>query len=1056
MNKLAMLGILVTIICSHFVLAQDYNISYYGFNNTATDYFGRYNATIPPAVVYNTTYPSYKISGNGRDYSFQGNGTGAKIDTGISTLTGTSWTIGGWYKSNSAREFMGIFSEYTSGGFFARLSGSSDDVGCVDNGCIYWYTNTCGANYNDYNGYLTDNNWHLIILTYNMTSKVLALSIDGGANGTDTCTGDYAAQTANIEFSNGLGAINRNWEGLIDEVFVLNTSLQSADIISIYNKGIINYSIASGANVTVSTPTFNFPSETSGNANNTQVVYNLSCSDGLVNAWFKGTSSSFVHVISDAVSPASYTTSVTLNEVYNISASCFNASATPNSSSNVSRVWTYDTTIPVSALKSGNAFNSNGTNNIHSYQDNLYLNMTFTDNHDLFAFEVNITKSGVVYYNETNESITGTTFDYLQTINKSSWPIGTYDVFVSVADSHTAIEIPDYQVTSKKSSITFKTENDNNIKIETAESSTISAEKMIDRYSFNVDFDTAISKDRLFHVKTDKCPLIYREKSPFKAHFITYCDDSGNWIDFEGVKGDYSVTKIDDYHWTVLFKNLDSDMTFKSIGGLNIANYTYNWFNGNYSITYNPEPVGTNETVVMTLNITLDTTFHSNINAELLYNGAVFTTTQTNGSITKLFNTSVNTGGTPANRTFDWNVTVTQINGSILNFNLSAAHTVFYWNIANCTTGDVTMQLNLFNEDEAENFLNGTLEIEMIYWINDVLNYKNFTHKFSQDRTFNICLLPVNETFHSDVYASYKSENGFTHRYILYNQTLNNVTLNVSIYNFNTTENVSDLRITARDKSTYQYYDLAIAKLQRRYISEGLWRTVQMDRSGDFGLIFFNVREESVDYRILYYDIYNNLLKETQSLKFSCSAGVCELEQLLDPYAATTTSSNISVDYDFNNASKILQVNWSDSQGNNQNIKIRLSKESLTGVLNICDVNQTGSSGTYNCNTTGYTGEALLTVLTANSPFTPSESAWITLTRAALGSLISKAESAFYTIGIMVTAIGFGLWSPVAAIVAGLVGLVTLAFLGLFTPLTMTFVIVAIAMGIAIALKVKQ
>ena len=54
------------------------------------------------------------------------------------------------------------------------------------------------------------------------------------------------------------------------------------------------------------------------------------------------------------------------------------------------------------------------------------------------------------------------------------------------------------------------------------------------------------------------------------------------------------------------------------------------------------------------------------------------------------------------------------------------------------------------------------------------------------------------------------------------------------------------------------------------------------------------------------------------------------------------------------------------------------------------------------------------------------------------------------------TAIAFGLWSPVASIVGGLVGLITLAFIGLFTPITMTFIIIAIIMGVAIGIKVKQ
>ena len=276
------------------------------------------------------------------------------------------------------------------------------------------------------------------------------------------------------------------------------------------------------------------------------------------------------------------------------------------------------------------------------------------------------------------------------------------------------------------------------------------------------------------------------------------------------------------------------------------------------------------------------------------------------------------------------------------------------------------------------------------------------------------------------------------------------------MYNYNTTSLTSDLKLVLRNKGTYEYYSNVIAKLQRRYLAEGIWRTVQMDESGDFGNVFFNVKEQNTDYRILYFDRDNNLLKQTESLKFICTNGVCELTQLLSPFEETTLTTDLDVSYDLHNDTRIIEVNWSDPLGGNNKVEVRVTKETMTGSISICNIFQTGSSGTANCNVSLYAGDVLLSVLTSNSPYVPVDSFWITLSRGLLSSYISKTEASFWTFGFMVTVAGFGVWSPVAALISVMAGLISLFFMGIFNPLTITFIVVAASMGIAIGIKIKK
>ena len=55
----------------------------------------------------------------------------------------------------------------------------------------------------------------------------------------------------------------------------------------------------------------------------------------------------------------------------------------------------------------------------------------------------------------------------------------------------------------------------------------------------------------------------------------------------------------------------------------------------------------------------------------------------------------------------------------------------------------------------------------------------------------------------------------------------------------------------------------------------------------------------------------------------------------------------------------------------------------------------------------------------------------------------------------MLTVIMFGTFSPFGAILSGITGLVFLFYLGLLNPFTIPFIIVAIAMGIVIGVKMR-
>lgn len=363
-----------------------------------------------------------------------------------------------------------------------------------------------------------------------------------------------------------------------------------------------------------------------------------------------------------------------------------------------------------------------------------------------------------------------------------------------------------------------------------------------------------------------------------------------------------------------------------------------------------------------------------------------------------------------------------------------------------------TLDMIIRNEDIPTNTLNGTIEVDITYWRVNHTYDKNFSFEGGNNYNWSISLYPVDSIIQADVYIKYTTTNGFTHRYILKNTTLTNTTQTYYLYNFINDTGKSDLKITTRYESSYNYYPNVVTKLQRFYTGEGTWRTVQMDESGDYGLIFFNIKEETTDYRLIFYDTDNNILDTTQKMKFVCSSGLCDLTYLLSPYEASTTPTGLFFYWDYSSTTNIIHINWTDTLGGSNTITHLVTRETITGTDTICSSSQTGSAGVYNCNVTGYSGNVFLFSGVGDDSYI---SEWIELEASDLSSQLSTAEGALWTFGIMLICVMFGLFSPVGAIITTIVGLVMVFYIGIFSPLTVSLIIIAATMGIVIGLRVR-
>jgi hypothetical protein len=809
-------------------------------------------------------------------------------------------------------------------------------------------------------------------------------------------------------------------------------------------------------------------------ANNTNYFVNLTCGGATYYLWMDTNSNPTTLVVNNGsnTSQYAYLTNFTSNGAWYFKGACRNDLGIFSVNTSVYKVF-FDNVTPVITLNPTNFFleNNRSAEFTNTYRGVVLLNFSFSDERQLFKTEVNISNASTTYFGNVT-TVNGLTLNYSRLIDTTGMSNGTWNIQVWASDTHTSTSISNYEVSSIKNGLTFSTESSNVIGISSKDASSMSSVKWVDRYTFSTSFTDGLTKERVFDVVSSKCPLSPISDSKDKAHFVSYCDDthSGNWIDFNGVGvGKATVTKVDDYHYTVSFDSVSPLVTFNSVGGVNVRNVNYTWYKG--SVVVGNQGNAINEPNYLTINFTRDSTMNETL-CYLWYNGSLVTNktrSYTDGYV--VYRADFKANSSPNNYSFEWNCTFLQDDGTITgSFNFTGNQTLYNFLMsavssdASCPSGFTrakyfrVLDENLPIDGEYYTDVLTNWGLELLYWFSD--GNINYTYNFDEPdyvSNLSICIKPEYANLTGNLYVKYASSSldadiGFTHRYYGYNVNFDNDSDTIFVYNFpSNTSGLSTLRVTTRDFSSARYYRDVVVRLQRNYVGEGVWRDVQMGRSGDYGLTLFDIYESTIDYRLLYYDVYNNLLKQTVSLRFSCDGGICSVTEYLNPFSANVNGTNYRVSVVYLNNSDFVNTSWS----NNEVATITTSVEKVTSLRNVvvCNITQSATSGFYNCNVSGLTGELVVSLYDDTGLIYRKYQA---LNPSLVGSLIPSDEGAIWAVAIILTIALIGLFSPLGVIITTVLGLVVAYLIGIFTPITFTFIMLAGVVAFILGLKVQR
>jgi len=672
--------------------------------------------------------------------------------------------------------------------------------------------------------------WQFIVYTYDNITNKFRMYINTTLVG-EFNTGPISFTRQDFSFGHGrtVAGAQVYFDGQIDEWAVFIKALSQVEIEDLWNGGAgLPYPLTlppvpvGPINVTVIYPL-------NGSSYNTASLIDLDFNiyinithneTGAVNC--STNSTEFTHFRNLAQQVDLVNTSFLKDARWHVLAFC-NKTGTTNGTD--STQFTIDTNLPTITLQASNGFSTANQSTVNQYLGALLLNITFYDQQDLFAYEINITKDGITFFNFTNTSINDEQANFTALLNVTDWLEGLYLAELVVSDSHTQQAILPYAISRLGNRLTFDTPELNRISIASTGAYSTEYNRGYDRYSFG--FNYLFTDSARTFTLTSNHNIYHLEDSRYKAHFVIWNPKthSGNWVDFEGIGDKYTIIKVSDQEYRIIFQDLAATkhLTLNSIGGLNIVRQLNSWYRGNFTKDFNQvATAGTFQNYE--LNVSKRPGYVENVTVQFTYNGTARAVSTQIGTNSVLFTSGFTIPELEQSFKLSWNITIIQNDSTKYNFSIDAEQAVFL----------ATLNVTVFDEE------NGSQ-----------INWETITLSFSLESTFSATtgsgsILLGNLTL-GEYYVTAESEN-YPARGLFV--TIANQTSSINMYQvFDRVENdyidyfifdsgqeaVADARVTFQRSFNGTF--LTVAQFETDYAGQG---QLFQDQQNEYRLIILH------------------------------------------------------------------------------------------------------------------------------------------------------------------------------------------------------------------------
>ena len=235
--------------------------------------------------------------------------------------------------------------------------------------------------------------------------------------------------------------------------------------------------------------------------------------------------------------------------------------------------------------------------------------------------------------------------------------------------------------------------------------------------------------------------------------------------------------------------------------------------------------------------------------------------------------------------------------------------------------------------------------------------FLNYSHFFDDVNSARVCLEnPLNESsYRLDGLVEYDSLNRFTEFYHIQNYSLTNTTNNKSIalYNLNTSQG-TEFKITYKD-SNFVAVVGALMHLQRKYVDEGLFKTIEIPKTGTEGYTIGHLVRNDAIYNILIYKegillaTFEDVVADCQNpLLSSCEINLNELGSSSFPESFASRDDFV-FSLTYNTSTREVKSIFSIPSGVPSTILMNVTLFDSLGNRSVCSDSLLSSGGQLDC-----------------------------------------------------------------------------------------------------------
>ena len=478
----------------------------------------------------------------------------------------------------------------------------------------------------------------------------------------------------------------------------------------------------------------------------------------------------------------------------------------------------------------------------------------------------------------------------------------------------------------------------------------------------------------------------------------TALSDTGtNFSTYGNVTSSFNATNITYYIWDAsddsIFNQstvvLDGNASFFNeslfIDNFTLGNYIWNvkacWENSTYSncsfatnnFTFNVVPASVlsesyssvvleGDASLFTINMSIITTDRLT-SATLVYNGTSYSASATEYATNTWFLSythNIPEIDATENVTFYWNIKLE----SGFGYN-STSHNQTIVQIAIDDCSSYTFQMFNFTlvDEKDQTLINGATENTSIK-IDMSLSYADgsgeiiqFFQNYTKVNPGRVCMETAigNSTLRMDAVIEYSSAARFVEFYNIQNFTFTNATGNQTILLYNLKESEGqEFKITYKGQDFIPVTNLII-QIQRKYIEEGVFKTIEIPMSGSSGYTIAHLVPNDVVYNLAFIkngvvlDLFTEVIANCQNPTIT----ECEinLNALItgDNLISLVTESDFWSSLTFNKTSRVVRATYGIVSGVSSVVQLNVSLVDNFGNQTVCSDSLNAAGGTLSC-----------------------------------------------------------------------------------------------------------